>query len=181
MKQAANQGPGSELAVTSWSGWSNPGVTLRRNDASLSDVNHANHAYSRLTVTTLRMTASTTWVDIASGAFTRTINSTPYFALSNAEANQFGNLGDVQTPPWSSESFTDASWTSTTTGYDLCHRAGQFFNQTSYQNTYGGIKWGWIFNNECDNIGSDTGEGLGCCGNAGWYRHSPWTLYVWGK
>ena len=156
-------------------------MTLNPTDASLSDSNMVNDAYSRLSVTTLRMTASTTWVDIASGAFTRTINTTPYDALSNANANQVGNLGGAETTGWSSQPFTDASWTLTTTGYGLCYRIGPFFNQTSYHNTSGGIKWGWFFNNECHLSSTDTAEGLGCCGNSSWYRESPGALYIWGR
>ena len=128
------------------------------------------------------MTASDTWVDQSSGAWIRTVNATPYNALSNATANQSGNEGSNNTTPWPAGSFTDPSWTqTTTTGYTLCWRTGPYFNKTSYHNTQGGIKWGWFFNNECSESSTDTSEGLGCCGNSSWHRASPWTLYLWAR
>jgi hypothetical protein len=182
MKQAANSGFGSALSVDVWSGWSSSGVTLNPSDAGLGDSNMVNAAYSSLSVSTVRMTASTTWVDIGSGAFTRTVNSTPYNAFSDANANQFGNLGGTETVPWTAQPFTDPSITTTTSSnYSLCWRAGPWFNQTSFEFTSGGVKWGWFFNNECGQSTTDTAEGLGCCGNSSWHRQSAWTLYLWGR
>ncbi len=181
MKQAAGSGYGSPLAVGTWTGWSTSGQLLNETDATLADANMVNAAYSTLTATDLRMTASTTWTDTSSGAWTQTVNDTPYNALSDANANQLGNLGTTDTTPWAAGSFTDETWTSTTTGYGLCWRAGPWFNQTSYEYTDGGIKWGWFFNNECGQSTTDTGEGLGCCGNSSWYRASTWTLYLWAR
>ena len=127
------------------------------------------------------MTASQDWLDSASGAWTIGSSGTPFDLLSDTNANTVGNLGSSQNTPWASAPFTDPSWTSTTTGAALCWRSGPWFNQTSYEYTYGGIKWGWFFNNECHQTTTDTAEGLGCCGNSYWYRESPWTLYVWGR
>ena len=179
MKQASGSGYSSELSVINWAGWSTSGVTLNPTDASTSDSNMVNEAYSTLSVTTLRMTASTTWVDTSSGAWTRTINTTPYSALSDGNANQEGVPGG--TTSWGSVAFTDSSITQTTTGYGLCWRSGPLFNRTSYEYTNGGVKWGWFFNNECGPSTTDTAEGLGCCGNSSWYRESAWTLLLWGK
>jgi hypothetical protein len=181
MKQASNSGYGSPLSVVNWAGWSSPNVVMNETDASMSDGHMVNAAYSLLTVATLRMTASVTWTSLSNGAWSRTVNTTPYDALSDNQANTGGNLGGAETVPWSSQSFTDAGSVTTTTDHDLCWRAGPWFNQTSYENTSGGIKWGWFFNNECTLSSTDTGEGLGCCGNETWYRESPWTLYIWGR
>ncbi len=181
MKQASDMGYQSPLAVNVWSGWANPNVTMNPEDASLDDANMVNLAYSTLSVEQLRMTASTTWTDLSKGAWERSVNTTPYTALSNATANQLGNLGNTDTTPWAAASFTDHTWTSTSTNYALCWRAGPWFNRTSFEYTEGGIKWGWFFNNECSQNTTDTAEGLGCCGNSSWYRKSPWVLYVWGR
>ena len=179
MKQGKNSGYGSPLAVGVWNGWSTKDIVLNTTDATTDDSNMVNAAYSSLVGTTLRMTASVTWTDTSKGAWTRTVNSTAFDALSDANANKVGNLGSSWTTPWPAAPFTDASWTSTTTNNGLCWRAGPWFNQTSYEYTQGGIKWGWFFNNECGQSTTDTGEGLGCCGNSGWYRASPWTLFLW--
>jgi hypothetical protein len=157
MKQASGSGYGSPLSVAVWSGWGTPGVVLNEADATLGDANMVNAAWSR------------------------TVNSTPYTALSNANGNQVGNLGGAHNTPWPAGSFTDATWTRTTTNSDLCWRSGPWFNQTSFEYTNGGVKWGWMFNNECSQNTTDTAEGLGCCGNQSWYRASPWTLYLWGR
>jgi hypothetical protein len=148
----------------------------------MSDGNMVNYAYSRLNVTELRLTASSNWIDEASGAWIRTVNDTPYNSLSDTNANQFGNLGGTETTPWGAASFTNTGITTTTgSGYGLCWRSGPWFNQTSYEYTSGGVKWGWFFNNECSQSTTDTAEGLGCCGNSSWYRESAWTLYLWGR
>ena len=181
MKQASEMGYDSPLSVDNWSGWSQPNVTMDPTDATLGDANMVNQAYSSLNVAQIRLTASETWTDTASGAWTRTINTTPYTALSNATANQTGNEGSAQNTPWNPAPFTDHTWTSTTTNNGLCWRAGPWFNRTSFQYTDGGIKWGWFFNNECGEHTTDTAEGLGCCGNSSWYRASPWTLYLWAR
>ena len=181
LKQAKNHVYGSPLAVNTWAGWSKPNQLINATDASMLDSNMANLAYSTLKVTDLRLTASSTWTEKSKGAWTRTVNATPHDALSNANANKVGNLGSSWTTPWPQGSFTDHTWTKTTTGYGLCWRTGPYFNQTSYEYTNGGIKWGWFFNNECSKYTTDTGEGLGCCGNSSWYRKSPWTLYLWGR
>ena len=181
LKQAKDQAYGSPLAVNVWAGWSKPNQTISPTDATKNDANMVNLAYSTLSVSVLRMTASVTWTDNAKGAWTRTVNTTPYHALSNANANKVGNLGSSWKTPWPAGSFTNHKWTSTSTNYGLCWRTGPYFNQTSYEYTYGGIKWGWFFNNECYKSTTDTGEGLGCCGNSSWYRKSPWTLYLWGR
>ncbi len=179
MKQASDMGYGSPLSVSVWSGWSQANVTLNPEDATLEDANMVNLAYSLVAAEKLRLTASSTWTDVASGAWSRTVNTTAYDALSNAKANQTGNEGGTDTTPWAPASFTDHTWTSESNGSGLCWRAGPFFNVTSYQYTQGGIKWGWFFNNECHESTTDTGEGLGCCGNSGWYRKSAWALYLW--
>ena len=181
MKQASHSGYGSSLSVAVWPGWSTSGQTLAPTDTSLMDANMVNEAYSRLPAHELRMTASVTWTDTASGAWTRTVDSTPFTALSDATANVAGNLGGTETTPWSPASFTDSTWTQSTRGADLCWRAGPWFNQTSYEYTFGGVKWGWMFNNECHQATADTAEGLGCCGSSYWYRENPWTLYVWAR
>ena len=181
LKQAKNHGYGSPLAVNKWVGWGKPNQLMNATDATMGDANMVNMAYSTLKVSVLRMTASTTWTEKSKGAWTRTINTTPYTALSNANGNKVGNLGSSWKTPWPAGAFTDHKWTKTTTGYGLCWRTGPYFNKTSYQYTSGGIKWGWFFNNECYESTTDTGEGLGCCGNGSWYRKSPWTLYLWGR
>jgi hypothetical protein len=181
MKQSSGMGHGSPLSVSVWSGWSQPNVTMNPSDATLDDANMVNQGYSSLSVAQIRMTASESWTDTDNGAWTRTVNTTPYDALSNAKANQTGNEGNTDTTPWAEASFTDHTWTSTTTSNGLCWRAGPFFNRTSYEYTDGGIKWGWFFNNECGQSSTDTAEGLGCCGNPSWYRQSPWTLYLWAR
>ncbi|TNF22610.1 MAG: hypothetical protein EP329_28370 [Deltaproteobacteria bacterium] len=181
MKQAANSGYGSPLSVSVWSGWSTADTVLSPTDATLNDANMVNLAYSRVTATDLRLTASTNWTSVAAGGWQRTVNSTAFSALSNANANLVGNTGGAQTTPWSAAAFTDASWTTTSTGSALCWRAGPWFNQTTFEYTSGGIKWGWFFNNECNQTTTDTAEGLGCCGNVSWYRVSPWTLYLWAR
>ncbi len=181
MKQAANSGYGSTLSVIAWAGWSTPGELVNETDASVDDGNMVNAAYSDLNVQDLRLTASETWLDDASGAWQHTVNATPYDALSDDSANSVGNLGGEETTSWSAQSFTDETWTSTNTGYGLCWRSGPWFNQTSHEYTSGGVKWGWFFNNECYQYTTDTAEGLGCCGNSSWYRESPWTLYLWGR
>jgi len=183
MKQASGSGYGSPLSVGVWSGWNTVDTVLSPTDATLGDANMVNLAYSRLPATDLRLTASTTWTSVANGGWQRTVNSTAFTALSDANGNTVGNLGGAQTTPWSSAAFTDSSWTTTSppNNYALCWRSGPWFNQTSYEYTYGGIKWGWFFNNECNQTTTDTGEGLGCCGNADWFRRSPWTLYLWAR
>ena len=181
MKQASNSGYGSPLAVSVWAGWGQADVTLNPTDATMDDANMVNLAYSKLSGEKLRMTASKTWTSIANGGWARTINATAYKALSNAEGNKTGNEGGSYNVPWPAAAFTDNTWTSTTTGNGLCWRSGPYFNLTSFEYTYGGIKWGYVFNNECGQSTTDTGEGLGCCGNADWYRKSPWALYVWVK
>ncbi|MCB9746047.1 MAG: hypothetical protein H6740_25960 [Alphaproteobacteria bacterium] len=181
MKQASGSGYGSALSVGVWPGWSQPGELLNESDATLSDDNMVNLAYSVLSVSTLRLTASTTWVDTASGAWTYSYTGTPYDAFSDANGNTVGNLGGDETTPWTSQPFTDASITTTDTGNGLCWRTGPWFNQTSFEYTNGGVKWGWMFNNECYQYTTDTAEGLGCCGNSSWYRGSAWTLYLWGR
>jgi len=182
MKQASGSGFSAPLSVSNWSGWSSSGVTLNPTDATLADGNMVNDAYSLLSVGDVRLTASTNWVDTSSGAWTRTVNTTPYNAFSDANANQTGNLGGTQTTPWSAAPFTDQSITITSgPGYSLCWRAGPWFNRTSFEYTSGGVKWGWFFNNECGQSTTDTAEGLGCCGNSSWYRESAWTLFLWGR
>ena len=181
MKQKSGSGYNSDLSVIKWTGWSQASQTMNPEDASLDDANMVNLAYTLLDVAQIRLTASETWVDTDSGAWTRTINTTPFDALSNAKGNQTGNEGTTDNTPWAAAPFTDHTWTTTTTNYGLCWRAGPWFNRTSYENTYGGIKWGWLFNNECHSSSTDTAEGLGCCGNPDWYRESPWTLYLWAR
>jgi hypothetical protein len=181
MKQGSKMGFSSPLAVQTWSGWSTPNVTMNPTDATMDDANMVNLAYSTLTAEKIRMTASSSWTDLTKGAWQRTVNKTAYTALSNATANQTGNEGGTDTTPWAAASFTDHSWTSTTTGNGLCWRAGPFFNRTSYEYTNGGVKWGWFFNNECGQSTTDTAEGLGCCGNSSWYRESAWVLYLWAR
>jgi hypothetical protein len=188
MKQAAYSGYGSALSVGVWPGWSSSGEVLNEDDATMDDGNMVNRAYSDLLVEQLRMTASETWTDTASGAWiidtyygSPGSADTAYWALSDARGGAVGLLGSPETTPWSAGSFTDASWTSTTTEYGLCWRSGPYFNQTSFEYTEGGVKWGWFFNNECHASSTDTAEGLGCCGNSSWYRESPWTLYLWGR
>ncbi len=181
MKQSKNHGYGSPLAVNTWAGWSTKGSVMNAADASFGDGNMVNAAYSTLGATELRLTASQTWTDTSKGAWKRAITGTPFEALSNANANKAGNLGSASNTPWPAASFTDASWTSTTTNYALCWRSGPWFNQTTFEYTEGGIKWGWFFNNECSQSTTDTSEGLGCCGNSSWYRASPWTLYLWAR
>ena len=181
MKQASKMGFTSPLASQTWSGWSNPNVTMNPTDATMDDANMVNLAYSTLTAEKIRMTASTSWTDLTKGAWQRTINKTPYNAFSNANANQSGNEGGTDTTPWAAAPFTDHTWTSTTTGNGLCWRAGPFFNRTSYEYTNSGIKWGYFFNNECGQHTTDTAEGLGCCGNSSWYRESAWALYLWAR
>jgi hypothetical protein len=182
MKQAAYSGFGSPLSVGVWSGWNTVDQVMSETDSSMSDGNMVNYAYSRLNVTELRLTASSNWIDEASGAWIRTVNDTPYNSLSDTNANQFGNLGGTETTPWGAASFTNNGITTTTgSGYGLCWRSGPWFNQTSYEYTSGGVKWGWFFNNECSQSTTDTAEGLGCCGNSSWYRESAWTLYLWGR
>lgn len=178
MKQASGSGPGSPLSVDTWSGWAEANVLLEPEDASLDDANMVNRAYSTLVGAQLRMTASQTWLDFATGGWLQSIESTAFAALSDANANQTG-VGFADTTPWAPASFTDHTWTTTTTGSGLCWRTGPVFNQTEYEYTNGGIKWGYLFNNECNASTADTGEGLGCCGNTDWYRESPWTLYIW--
>ncbi|MBI4705680.1 MAG: hypothetical protein HY744_31700, partial [Deltaproteobacteria bacterium] len=181
MKQAKDSGYGSDLAVNKWAGWSQPNQVMNPKDATLNDGHMINLAYSTLVAAKLRLTASQTWVSIAKGGWERTVNSTAYDALSDANANKYGNLGGANNTPWPPASFTDNNWTQTSTGYQLCWRAGPWFNQTSFEYTQGGIKWGWFFNNECGQSSTDTAEGLGCCGNPDWFRKSPWTLYVWAR
>jgi large repetitive protein len=182
MKQAAQSGPGSDLAVNVWAGWSTPGETLNPEDATMDDANMVNPAYSDLHVTTLRMTASSGWTDIADGAFTRSTDGSAYDALSDNNANLYGNLGGNETGSWSSQPFSSSSTSTSDNGYGLCWRSGPYFNQTSIgEYTYGGTKWGWFYNNECGQSTADTTEGLGCCGNSSWYKRSAWTLYVWGR
>ena len=181
MKQKSGSGYGSELSVIVWPGWSQPDQVINAEDATLDDAHMVNLAYSKLSVSQIRLTASETWTETASGAWLRTINTTPYDALSNAQGNQTGNEGSTDTTPWAAAPFTDHTWTSTTTGSGLCWRAGPWFNRTSFQYTDGGIKWGWFFNNECGESTTDTAEGLGCCGNTHWYRESAWTLYLWAR
>ena len=181
MKQASGSGYGSALSVSIWNGWSQPNVVMNADDSSLDDANMVNLAYSELNAIQIRMTASDSWTDEASGAWLRTVNATPYNALSNASANQTGNEGAAHNTPWPAASFTDHTWTQTTTNNALCWRAGPWFNRTSFEYTQGGIKWGWFFNNECGQSSTDTAEGLGCCGNSGWYRESPWVLYLWAR
>ena len=181
MKQGSKMGYTSPLAVQTWSGWSQANVTMNPTDATLDDANMVNLAYSTLTAEKIRLTASTKWTDLDNGAWSRTVNQTPFNALSNANANKTGNEGGTDNTPWAAASFTDHTWTSTTTGNGLCWRAGPWFNRTSYQYTSGGIKWGWFFNNECHENTTDTAEGLGCCGNSSWYRESAWALYLWAK
>ena len=181
MKQAENHGVGDPLAVNVWSGWSTPGVTLNPTDTGLVDGNMVNRAYTELSATTLRMTASQTWIDTSTGAFTQTVNTTPYTALSDANANiEPRSLAD-ETVPWTAQAFTDPAVTITDQSNGLCWRSGVWFNRTSFENTQGGVKWGWLFNNECSQPSTDTAQGLGCCGNAGWSRTSPWTLYLWAR
>jgi len=179
MKQAKNSGFGSPLSVSNWSGWSQANVLMNETDATTNDGHMVNLGYSTLIGSELRMTASQTWTDVTKGAFKRTINSTAYTALSNAQGNKTGNEGGNQTVPWTAAPFTDHTITQTTNGNGLCWRSGPYFNQTSFDNTNGGIKWGYLFNNECGQGSTDTAEGLGCCGNSGWYRESAWTLYLW--
>ncbi len=180
MKQASGSGFGAPLSVSVWPGWSKPDQVINATDASTKDANMVNLAYSKLTGAQLRMTASKTWTSIAAGGWARTINTTAYTALSDANANKVGNLGGSGNNPWPAGAFTDHTNTKTTgTDYALCWRAGPWFNQTSYENTSGGTKWGWFFNNECGQSSTDTAEGLGCCGNQSWHRASPWALYVW--
>ena len=181
MKQASASGYGSELAVDTWTGWNTPGVLLNEVDMTLDDANMVNEAFGRLPISALRLTASQTWLDFASGAWQMSATGTAYDMLSDANANSWGNLGGAETTPWSAASFTDETWTTITNGDALCWRSGPWFNQTSFEYTDGGIKWGWFFNNECGQHTTDTGEGLGCCGNSHWYRESPWTLYLWAQ
>ena len=180
MKQASGHGYGDPLAVGVWAGWNTPDQLLNETDATLNDDNMVNAAYTQLPIAELRLTASETWLDQASGAWIYGApGGTAYDSFSDANANLIGNLGGAETTPWSAASFTDETWTTITNGDALCWRSGPWFNQTSFQYTSGGIKWGWFFNNECGEHTTDTGEGLGCCGNTHWYRESPWTLYLW--
>ena len=179
MKQKSKSGYGSPLSVGKWTGWGTANQVMNESDASLDDENMVNMAYSKLSATQLRMTASQTWVNVAAGAWVRTISSTAYTALSNANGNQTGNEGGNYNTPWPAGPFTDHTWTTITKGDGLCWRTGPYFNRTSYQNTNGGIKWGYMFNNECGEHTTDTSEGLGCCGNSHWYRESDWALYLW--
>ena len=180
MKQASKSVTGSPLAVGVWSGWSAPNQVMNETDLTLEDANMVNAAYSTLSGTKLRMTASKTWTSAAQGAFIRDVSGTAFAALSDASANQTGNEGSDDTVPWSAASFTDHSITTIDQGDALCWRSGPYFNTTSVgEYTDGGIKWGYIFNNECSKSTADTAEGLGCCGNSYWYRGSAWALFVW--
>jgi len=179
LKQASNSGYGSVLSVAVWKGWNTKDQTIAPTDATVSDTNMVNLAYSRLSGVEMRMTASKTWTSVSAGAWSRTINGTAYDALSDANANKVGNTGGSWNTPWPAGGFTDNTWTQESNGNSLCWRSGPWFNQTSFEYTSGGVKWGWFFNNECGQSTTDTAEGLGCCGNGGWYRKSPWALYLW--
>jgi hypothetical protein len=180
MKQASGSGYGAPLAVNVWPGWASPGHLISETDATMDDANMVNSAYSELVVDTLRMTAAP-WPDTSLGAFTQATFDTAFNALSDARGNSYGLGGDEDTTPWAAAPFTDHTITVTTTAYGLCWRQGPWFNVTSYEYTDGGIKWGWVFNNECSWSSTDTTEGLGCCGNPDWYRESDWALYLWGR
>ena len=109
MKQASGSGYGSELAVGTWAGWSSPGELLNESDMTLDDANMVNEAYSRLSISVLRLTASQTWLDLASGAWQMPATGTAWDMFSDANANAWGNLGGAETTPWSPAPFTDAS------------------------------------------------------------------------
>ncbi len=177
MKQRSNSLTGQPLATNVWTGWNTPRVTLNPADATLSDAYMVNLAYSTLSGTQLRMTASSTWLDVASGAFTRNIAGTPFDQFKDSVATPVAVV-NAQTSTWSASAFTDHNIMVTGTGNALCWRSGPYFNTQNFEFAYR-IKWGYYFNNECAQSTADTTEGLGTGENVSWYRGSNWTLFLW--